>query len=154
MPRKPLIPPINSRTRVVRTNVSVLSIYDIETGAERVISSHTMSRETVGVENPFKQYEEEFIFKSYTVEQMAARCNISESAFKHHFFEHYHTTPYQWLRMQRLSLAAQTLVEEDLSIKQISNKYQFSQESHFIKCFKQQFGLTPKNFRKEYRKQE
>jgi AraC-like DNA-binding protein len=113
-----------------------------------------MSRETVGVENPFKQYEEEFIFKSYTVEQMAARCNISESAFKHHFFEHYHKTPYQWLRMQRLSLAAQTLVEEDLSIKQISNKYQFSKESHFIKCFKQQFGLTPKNFRKEYRKQE
>lgn len=48
--------------------------------------------------------------------------------------------------------AAQMLIETDLSIESISEILQFSNRSHFYRLFEKQFGVSPKQYRTNYRK--
>lgn len=54
-------------------------------------------------------------------------------------------TPQQWLDEQRM-VAAQVLLREADTIKEVSIQLGFSQPSHFCRQFKQYFELTPSQF--------
>lgn len=51
----------------------------------------------------------------------------------------------QLLRKYRLTIAI-SLCHSDLQIMQISEKVGFSSCSYFTKCFKEEFGITPKKY--------
>lgn len=55
-------------------------------------------------------------------------------------------TPNQFLRTIRLKRAAELLRHKSDNVSQIAYSVGFSSQSYFIKCFKEQFGVTPGQF--------
>ena len=71
-------------------------------------------------------------------------CNI----FKHYV----HTSPINYLNTFRLTIASRLLATTNASIQDIALKCGFGSSAYFIRLFKNQYDLTPKQFRKQQRK--
>jgi len=93
--------------------------------------------------------EENFAY-NLTLENYARLCHMSLSTFKKLFSKHYATTPAAWLKEKKLSLAMQQVIGTELPISQISFNCGFEDSSHFIRVFKQQYQLTPLQYRQQY----
>ena len=132
---------------LIRTDITVLSLFDKETHTERVLSARCVKRCNVSHRKSlFERKMTEFTGKNYTIEYMAELCNMSATAFKKRFAEYYRISPHRWFVKQRLTMAAEMLLTEDISIKEVYYRYHFANYSHFIKRFKREFGLTPKQY--------
>ena len=58
-------------------------------------------------------------------------------------------TPNKLLSAERMKKAAELLEEGELNISEISWKVGIQDASYFNKCFKQHFGMSPSQYRKE-----
>ena len=63
-------------------------------------------------------------------------------------------TPTDFIRSIRLKRAAQLLQGSRLPIIEIANRVGFSSSSYFSKCFKEMFGMLPKQYAEETGKKE
>jgi AraC-like DNA-binding protein/mannose-6-phosphate isomerase-like protein (cupin superfamily) len=99
-----------------------------------------------------------FIHRNYdrklSIKQLATVADISESECYRIFRKTLHTTPNDYILNHRLQIAAIKLVESDQSILNISYDIGFGNPSYFSKKFKEQYGNTPKEFRKAHLKNE
>jgi transcriptional regulator GlxA family with amidase domain len=57
--------------------------------------------------------------------------------------------PNDFVRNVRLKRAAQLLAETDLPVNQISLMVGFQTPRYFSQCFRQMFGITPRQYRGE-----
>lgn len=55
-------------------------------------------------------------------------------------------SPNDYLRTIRLKMAAELLLQQEYRINEIYELVGFSSSSYFTKCFKEQFGVPPKEF--------
>ena len=53
-------------------------------------------------------------------------------------------------RLYEMELAKKLLSENSYNVNEVSIKLGYSTSSHFITAFKNKYGLTPKNFKKNY----
>ena len=83
------------------------------------------------------------------LDEFARLCHMSLSTFKKSFKEYYHTTPAVWLKNRKLDRALHQLLTSDLSVGQVSFENGFEDTSHFIRVFKQKYGLTPLQYRQK-----
>ncbi|MGZ3854080.1 MAG: helix-turn-helix transcriptional regulator [Flavisolibacter sp.] len=83
------------------------------------------------------------------LEEFARLCHMSLSTFKKSFREYYHTTPAVWLKERKLDRALHQLLTSDLKISQVSFENGFEDTSHFIRVFKQKYGLTPLQYKQK-----
>lgn len=93
-----------------------------------------------------KIMEEQFMY-NLKVEEFARLCGRSISSFKRDFKKRYHTSPGKWLLKKRLKLASSLMLNTDSTIQEICYDCGFESDSHFIRSFKNQFGLTPGNWK-------
>ena len=63
-------------------------------------------------------------------------------------------TPTDFIRSIRLKRAAQLLQGSQLPIVEVANRVGFSSPSYFSKCFKEMFGMLPKQYVEEHEKKE
>ncbi len=54
----------------------------------------------------------------------------------------------EFIRSQRLKLAAQLLKKSEINISQVGYAVGFNDHSYFTKCFKKQYGMSPSDFSK------
>ena len=59
------------------------------------------------------------------------------------------TTPNDYLRSKRLSIAAQLLAQNKCRISEVCFSVGFNSPSYFAKCFKEQFGVSPAEYQKQ-----
>jgi len=52
----------------------------------------------------------------------------------------------EFIKNQRLKIAAQLITSKDLHISEVAYSTGFNDPSYFAKCFKQEYGVTPKEF--------
>ncbi|TNJ45277.1 helix-turn-helix transcriptional regulator [Tamlana fucoidanivorans] len=90
--------------------------------------------------------EEQFIY-NLKVDEFARLCGKSMSSFKREFQKIYNTTPGKWLLAKRLNLASNLMLSTDFTIQQICYDCGFESDSHFIRSFKNEFGVTPKQWK-------
>lgn len=84
-----------------------------------------------------------------SVEQMAARANLSPSRFRTLFKAEFGQAPHQYLLQLRLEHACYLLTKADYSIEQIADYCGFADVHHFSKTFRQHLHQTPSHYRKQ-----
>jgi len=99
------------------------------------------------VDNTIEQIMEEQYIYNLKVDEFARLCGRSVSTFKREFKKLYQTTPGKWLLRKRLELAKNLMLTTDFTVQQICYDCGFESDSHFVRSFKEQFGIPPKQWR-------
>lgn len=86
-----------------------------------------------------------------TLDIISSNFNISVSKLCHSFKADKGCSVFDYVLNLRLSLAQNLLISLPDSIKEISNQCGFDDVSYFCKAFKEQYGVTPNEYRKNIR---
>ena len=84
--------------------------------------------------------------------EVAERVNMSESSFCRFFKQHTSKSFIDFLTDIRLGAASRALIDSSLSIAEIGYDCGFNNLSNFNRIFKKKKGVTPSEFRDNYRK--
>lgn len=89
----------------------------------------------------------------WTLESMAARCGVGKTTLTSYCRELTNLTPLRYLNKLRISQAKRMLenLETEPSILEISLECGFQSSQYFAVQFRKQTGMTPTDYRKEYR---
>ena len=82
------------------------------------------------------------------LEEFAYLCSKSVTSFKKDFNKTYNCTPGKWLQKRRLEHAKYLLEVTDKNINELVFETGFENASHFIRVFKEAYGLAPLQFKK------
>ena len=82
------------------------------------------------------------------LEEFAYLSGRSITSFKRDFVSTFNCTPGKWLLKRRLEHARYLLEVTDKNINELMFESGFENASHFIRVFKQAYGLTPLQFKK------
>ncbi|TKT91293.1 helix-turn-helix transcriptional regulator [Dyadobacter frigoris] len=85
-----------------------------------------------------------YYLKPLTLNELARLSGRSLSAFKRDFQDEFKTSPALWLKNKRLDYADFLLRNNTKNVTEISTEIGYESVSHFIKMYKEKFGVTPK----------
>ena len=85
------------------------------------------------------------------LKDFARLCARSLSTFRRDFIAHYGKPPGQWLRERRLDYSRSLLEKTERSIDDVLADAGFRNRSHFIRIFKDRYGIPPHRFRQQTR---
>jgi AraC-like DNA-binding protein len=86
--------------------------------------------------------------KKLSLNEFARLCARSLSVFKRDFSSQYGSSPGKWLTEKRLEYSRYLLEITGKDIEEVVLESGFTNRSHFIRVFKEKFGVTPLQFRK------
>ena len=92
-------------------------------------------------------YIEQHISEPLPLSKIAENLHCSESTLERLFRENLNITPFEFVRKKKMILAAALLREEN-SVLDVGIKLGYSDNSHFIKLFRQYYGVTPFKYKK------
>lgn len=90
--------------------------------------------------------------KEYSLNQLSFTSGLTKSKLQEGFKYLYKKTVTEYIRNVRLESARDMLKNTDLNISQIVYSIGFSSRSYFSKIFKERYGITPNQFKKELKK--
>lgn len=94
---------------------------------------------------------EENLETQLTVQQMAARCGMSERTFNRRFREQTGTTPLQWLLRARVRRAQYLLENTGHGVERIAQQAGFGSPTAFRERFRRVAGVAPQAYRASFR---
>ena len=96
----------------------------------------------------------DYIIKNYekkiTVEELSKIATMSEPNFYASFKRYIGVPPITYLNRYRLSLAAEKLVNTEMSVGEISGSVGVKDPLYFSKLFKKTYGVTPGKYRENH----
>ncbi len=92
-------------------------------------------------------YIDENIAEELRVEDLAVMCNLSYSGFSKKFNKMFGRPCKNYIELIRVRKVAQLLKDTKEDLSTISQETGFSDASHMIRCFKKEYGVTPKKYR-------
>jgi len=98
-----------------------------------------------------KVIKEHLMDENFKIEEFASEMNMSKTVLHRKFKAIVGETPNIFIRNIRLQKASDLLKTSELSVSEITYLTGFSQSHYFIKCFKELFNDTPKNYRKQHK---
>jgi AraC family transcriptional regulator, exoenzyme S synthesis regulatory protein ExsA len=84
-----------------------------------------------------------YYLKPFSLEELSRLSGRSLSAFKRDFQDEFNTSPALWIKNKRLEYAILQLEKTNKNVSEISMEIGYESVSHFIKAFKEKFGITP-----------
>ncbi|MFI3261476.1 MAG: AraC family transcriptional regulator [Rikenellaceae bacterium] len=78
---------------------------------------------------------------------IAEHFGISERYMSDYFKRHSDTTLSEYINKVKIRLSETYLLHSNLSLKEIAYRLNFTDSSHFSKCFKRHYGVTIKEFK-------
>ena len=99
-----------------------------------------------------KNYIEQNLLRTLSVDDIAQSAHLSSSRAIHIFKEAFGLPPYQYYLAQRLELVQSMLLYTSLSIQEISDRLGFSDYHHLSNSFKKAYGVSPVKFRNDSRR--
>ncbi|MGZ9585701.1 bifunctional transcriptional activator/DNA repair enzyme AdaA [Paenibacillus marinisediminis] len=86
-----------------------------------------------------------------TIRDIMKQLGISQSSFNSLFQKYVHASPKQYWTRLKIEQSARLLTETETSIVQAALSCGFMSLSSYYKCFKEQTGTTPSEYRKQGR---
>ena len=96
----------------------------------------------------------EHLDETVTVDDLAARSNMSPRTFARHFRAVTGTTPHQWLLSQRILLAQRLLETTDLPVEQVAARCGFGSAANLRHHFGRGVATSPLAYRRTFRAAE
>ncbi len=90
---------------------------------------------------------------NYSIEDFASEMAMGRSSFYNKVRSVTGYSPNEYIRVLRLKRAAELLLSTRMTSAEISFKVGIHDPSYFSKCFKEQFGVTPKLYRNQAKQQ-
>lgn len=103
-------------------------------------SALTSSKRTVQI---FLSRLEHALDDDWTLENMAAECNLSRTQFSQHCLAITNMSPVRYLQSLRLEAAKRKLAARSGTVTEIAHECGFSSSQYFATCYRRQFGITP-----------
>lgn len=95
-----------------------------------------------------KQYIKDNIQHALTILDISSYCYLSTKQLARLFLKNEGTTPSEYIKKQRIKYIEILLADKTLSLKEISDRMNFSSEYHFNSFFKKYAGMPPGEYRK------
>ncbi len=92
-------------------------------------------------------YIEAHLEEDISVVEIATHLNMGQYQFSRWFKQSMGVPPYQYVIQQRVERAKRLLKKQKLSLADIALECGFNSQSHLIRHFKKQVGITPKQYR-------
>ena len=127
---------------------SLMQILSVEFSKSGVSSSTLHHKELA--ENIQRIIDLNFKNPDFSVNVAAQMLYMSHSQMSRVFKEVTGMTPVAYLVDMRLNFAAELLKERDISVKELCTASGFSDSCHFMKKFKLRFGMTVRDWRKQF----
>jgi len=99
-----------------------------------------------------KTFMEQNYQKALKVEDYAYLTGRSMSSFRRDFKAYFDMTPQKWLIGKRINQAQSILDQREVNVTDLAEEVGYENVSYFIKEFKAQVGLTPKQYMLSLRK--
>lgn len=96
------------------------------------------------------KYIDEHITESLQVRTISKALYISESTIVRRFKQYVNFTPLEFIKKRKLALATEYLIS-GYSVLNAGASIGFNDNSYFIKIFKEQYGITPNEYKKQYK---
>jgi len=96
-----------------------------------------------------QQWIEHNLHLPLTIADLAAQVQLSEYHFAHMFKQSTGLAPHQYVLQQRLSKAHQLVLSSSIELIEVALSCGFNTASHFSTRFKQYYGYSPSQLRKE-----
>lgn len=90
----------------------------------------------------------------FSVDDFAKEVHLGRTIFYKKVKGITNYSPNEYVRIVRLKKATQLLKNTDLNISEVAYEVGFNDPDYFSKCFKEQFGMTPRQFRNEEKEKE
>ena len=97
------------------------------------------------------QHMNKFYNSNFSLEDYANMCAVSKYHFLRIFEKIVGYTPIEYRNNIRMQHAAEMLLEEKMSVEEISNTVGYSSASYFSSAFKQKYKLSPKQYQNQKR---
>ena len=124
-------------------------MYDIKNGSIRA-EAHTAHDMAVEI----KRYIDLHLCDVKKLSEIASRFELSQRTVYSKFKQSYGMTPAEYISECRLELARELLSGKDANITAIAEKTGFSGASYFCKVYKDKYGITPQQYRKNIKNSE
>lgn len=83
--------------------------------------------------------------------RITAICGVSHRHLERQFRDHLNTSPKRYYLSQRLEVAHQLVSQSELELDQVALASGFRTRAHFVKLFRETYGLTPGQMRRQTR---
>ncbi|MBQ9285372.1 MAG: helix-turn-helix domain-containing protein [Bacteroidaceae bacterium] len=83
----------------------------------------------------------------FNADVLAQQMGIGRTLFFRRFKQLLGHSPSEYIRTERMRLAARLLTEDKLNVAEVAQRTGFTDASHFIRAFKAFYGVTPTQFR-------
>lgn len=110
------------------------------------VDAHS-SKDTDFVQHVKNLLEEHISDPEFNVNLLSHQLNISTTQLYRRLKQLTGYTPVEFIRLMRLQKAHGLLISGKNTVKEVCYLTGFNNLSYFIKCFKEQFGVTPASFR-------
>ncbi len=120
-------------------------IYDI---LEKMESDQKMSISDTAIANCIRYIDANFCDSQINIETVCASAFISVSSLQRAFVKYFGMSPKQYLIQLRMNRALELLMENTLSVKEVSFACGFTDEKYFSRAFKKKYGYPPSQLAK------
>jgi AraC-like DNA-binding protein len=87
------------------------------------------------------------LFQPLSLEELAKLSGRSLASFKRDFQQSFQSPPKKWINGQRLAHARNLLQHDGKNVSEVAYECGFENIPHFIRIFKQKYGITPNTVR-------
>lgn len=123
-----------------------LSGIDVETDSSK---KRIISKEKKSLANAVCRYLTENMDKRITIEELSLHFHVSATQIKNSFKEFYDISIYSYVKAQKMQAAAIMLVNTYNTVLDIAGKFGYNNASKFSSAFKEEFSITPNEYRKK-----
>ena len=109
-------------------------------------SSGPIKAEKPELPDRIADYIERNYVRQITIDDLARKFYVSKSTISHLFKQKMGVSIYRYVTQRRL-ISAKNLISEGVALEQVATKVGFSDYSAFYRAFKQEYGISPRQFR-------